>query len=61
MTEGIEKKSHPWGEFLNARFNCILYFSEQGLNDTEIATTLSCDAHQIKAIKLACNISGKEE
>lgn len=41
---------HPWGEFLNARYRCILYFIEQGKNFEIIARDLSLEVGQIHSI-----------
>ena len=41
---------HPWGNFLDARWNCIKYFRQQGKSDTQIVDELSLTEQQLKSI-----------
>jgi hypothetical protein len=47
-----EINQHPWGDFLNARYKCILWMTEEmGYDDKQIANFLSMDEIQISLIK----------
>lgn len=43
---------HPWADFLNARYNAILWMKEEmGYNDKKIAEMLSMDERQVFLIR----------
>ncbi len=45
-------KCHPWGEFLNARYNAIIWLRKEfGDNDAQIAKKLSMDEEQVFLIR----------
>lgn len=47
-----ENKPHPWGEFLKARMNAILWMKEKmNQDDKTIAKDLSMDEIQVYAIR----------
>lgn len=44
--------NHPWGKFLDARANCIIWLKKTyGYNDEIIADHLSMDATQVYLIR----------
>ena len=46
------ENSHPWGNFLDARVQAILWMkNEQGCDDRKIALTLSMDEQQVYLIR----------
>lgn len=47
-----ENKPHPWGVFLEARKDVILWMSEEkGRDDAGIAEDLSMDSTQVRLIR----------
>jgi len=43
--------SHPWGNFLNARLDAMLYMrDERGYSEAEITQALTVDERQIRSI-----------
>jgi hypothetical protein len=46
------ERTHPWAEFLNARFFAILWMKEKfGYDDKRIASDLSMDEMQVHLIR----------
>ena len=43
----MNDKKHPWGEFLDARAKCIMYFRRNGKTDKQIANDLSMNEEQV--------------
>lgn len=47
-----DEKPHPWGTFLNARYNAILWMRDnRGYDDKTIAENLSMDEAQVFMIR----------
>lgn len=52
MSGECDKKTHPWGRFLIARWEAILWMHEEmGYNDKQIAQNLSMDKMQVYLIR----------
>lgn len=61
MQEQDSKKSHPWGDFLNARYEAILWMKDEfDYSDEIIAQILSMDATHVLLIRNANHIWDKD-
>ncbi len=49
----MTEKTHPWANFLDARYETILWMTKKGYDDHKIAESLSMDAYQVLSIKIA--------
>ncbi len=51
--EPFSKESHPWGDFLIARYRAILWMKDtMGYDDKRIAQELSMDQAQVYLIRM---------